>query len=60
MPKITDAQDAELFEPMSRSSATPSAHTLKNESSQMDDDIIDITDVTELEDGAASSSAAKK
>ena len=60
MPKITDAQDADLFEPIRRSSATPQARTLKNESSQQDDDIIDITDVTELEDGAASSSAAKK
>ena len=60
MSKITDAQDAELFEPMDRSSATTSAHTLKSELSRQDDDIIDITDVTELEDGAASSSAAKK
>ena len=60
MPKITDAQDADLFEPIRRSSATPQERTLKNESFQQDDDIIDITDVTELEDGAASSSAAKK
>ena len=60
MPKITDAQDAELLDATRRSSATSTKRTLKNQASQTDADIIDITDVTELEDGAASSSAAKK
>ena len=60
MPKITDAHDAELLDSMRRSSAAPSTRTLKNKASQQDADIIDITDVTELEDGAASSSAARK
>ena len=60
MPKITDAQDAELLDATRRSSATSTKRTLKNQASQRDADIIDITDVTELEDGAASSSAAKK
>lgn len=60
MPKITDAHDAELLDSMRRSSAAPSTRTLKNKASQQDADIIDITDVTELEDGAASSSVARK
>ncbi|MBR5883203.1 MAG: RNA polymerase factor sigma-32 [Mailhella sp.] len=60
MPKITDAQDAELLDATRRSSATSTTRTVKKQASQTDADIIDITDVTELEDGAAPSSAAKK
>ena len=60
MPKNSDAQDAELFSPRSRKHGNTAQSKKKSLISQQDDDIIDITEVSECEDCVDPSPVAQK
>ena len=60
MPKTSDAQDAELFDSSIRKRGNATQSKKKTLTSQQDADIIDITEITECEDGNPLCSATQK
>ena len=60
MSKKSDAQDAELFGPGGRERGNEPQGKKKSLTSQHDADIIDITDISECDDGIECSPAAQK
>lgn len=60
MPKTSDAQDAEILSSSSRKRGSSTQGKKKSLISQQDDDIIDITEISECEDCASPSSVVQK